>query len=421
MKKYVIFCLCLLLLLFLLVGCKRPEQQGDETESVNATEHGLSVDNDGKANSAALQALLDNLSPDGGVIYIPSGEYEFAENGSQTIGSHCIKMRSGVSIVGDGEKTVLKPTGHSLYGLDMFYFNDYLDTKEAVYLEGCRFENFVIDASLTSTEVYTSAGKGFMFNLFKDCHWKGVTVKNTDATGFGVDCPIDSTMTDCTAIGCGKAATLQNGGASGFGIGYGFSEGESILITDCIAENNKKFGFFFEHQGRFNSEMYNAPSKNDFKVTKCTARGNYYGFGGICLSGVTYERCTSEYSVCYGFFFEDSERAEIRESSSRFEGKAAFAVEQTEDAMFSSFGISFLQCTAEDSPIALYIDSKQEAAAVEDVRMQDCKLVLVDRAASVCAHVRSLTLTDNVASVKYDNFLSRVDLLVDEGNSWNRK
>ena len=36
-------------------------------------------------------------------------------------------MRSGVSILGDGEKTVLKPVGKSRYGLDMFYFNDYLD------------------------------------------------------------------------------------------------------------------------------------------------------------------------------------------------------------------------------------------------------------------------------------------------------
>ena len=156
-------------------------------------------------------------------MYIPAGEYEFAENGKQKIGSHCIKMRSGVSIVGDGEKTVLKPVGSSYYGMDMFYFNDYIDKGEALYLENCRFENFVIDGSETSCRVYTSAGKGFMFNLFKNCHFKNVTVKNTDATGFGVDCPVESTITGCTAIGCGKAATQENSGASGFGIGFGCS------------------------------------------------------------------------------------------------------------------------------------------------------------------------------------------------------
>ena len=295
--------LCVLIALFMLCGCTPADAPGDGR--INAAKHGVLPGNTGIENSKNLQNLIDETAKNGGTIYIPAGEYTFAENGTQTIGSHCIKMRSNVSIVGDGDKTVLKPVGVSRYGMDMFYFNDYLDTGEAVYLENCRFESFVIDASGTSCEVYTSAGKGFMFNLFRNCHWDSVTVKYTDATGFGVDCPIDSSIQNCTAIGCGKAATEENGGASGFGIGYGYSSEESITITDCRAEGNKKFGVFFEHQGRFNSEMYTADAVEELRVSQCTAQGNLYNFGGIVAFGGVYENCTSVSPVRSGFCFED--------------------------------------------------------------------------------------------------------------------
>ena len=279
---------------------------------IDATRCGVLTGNSGVENSRNLQKLIDDVSQDGGVIYIPAGEYEFAENGRQTIGSHCVKMRSNVTIVGDGERTVLKPIGNSPCGLDMFYFNDYLDHGEPVYLENCRFEAFVIDGAGTSCETYTSAGKGFMFNLFRNCHWRGVTVRNTDATGFGVDCPIDSSILECTAIGCGKAATTESGGASGFGIGYGYSARESIVMMDCRAEGNRKFGFFFEHQGRFNSEMYRADGAAGFVVTDCTAKGNLYNYGGIVASNGVYENCVSSEPVCAGFCFEDCAAFEIR-------------------------------------------------------------------------------------------------------------
>ena len=274
-------------LIAVLVGCQ------SQNKSVNAADHGILPSNSGGENSRNLQKLIDELSLSGGTIYVPAGEYLFAENGSQTIGSHCIKMRTNVSIIGDGDTTVLKPVGDSQFGLDMFYFNDYLDTGTAVYLENCRFADFVIDASGTSCRTYTSAGKGFMFNLFRNCHWDGVTVKFTDATGFGVDCPFDSSMTNCTAIGCGKAATDVSSGASGFGIGYGYAAGENMQIQDCVSRDNKKFGFFFEHQGRFDTGRYNLNNQGQFTVIGCVAEGNLYNFGGICAENVIYQQCIS--------------------------------------------------------------------------------------------------------------------------------
>jgi len=294
-----IYLLTIMIVLF--SGCSK---RGAE-QKVNATQYGVTSANSGQQNSENLQKLIDKLSENGGTIYIPAGEYMFGENGTQTIGSHCIKMKSNVSIVGDGEKTVLKPVGASDYGLDMFYHNDYLDAGQPVYLENCSFENFKIDAAGTSCHTYTSAGKGFMFNLLRNCHWKNVSVYNTDATGFGVDCPIDSSMTDCIAVNCGKAANADSSGASGFGIGYGFADRESIRIEGCTAAGNRKFGFFFEHQGRFDENRYQQGNDCSFLVTRCYAENNLYNYGGICAEYAVYENCDSGDALKQIFYFEN--------------------------------------------------------------------------------------------------------------------
>ena len=135
----------------------------------------------------------------------------------------------------------------------MFYFNNYKDSgfnsvnydisslvnvsyvdssgqivnweNQTVYLINADFSDFVIDGDsvrggiATAGGQYLTDGKGFMINLFSNCDWNNVVVKNTDATGFGVDCPINSTIRNCKAINCGKAATTSDNGASGFGIG----------------------------------------------------------------------------------------------------------------------------------------------------------------------------------------------------------
>ena len=410
-------CLCLLLLLLLLVGCSENRPDADW---VNATDHGVNSENTGEENSRALQALIDDLSAKGGTIYLPAGQYEFAENGRQTIGSHCITMRSDVSIIGDGDATVLKPVGNSQYGLDMFYFNDYLDTGEAIYLENCRFEKFVIDASATSCETYTSAGKGFMMNLIRNCHWKNVTVKYTDATGFGVDCPINCTFSDCVAIGCGKAATEENGGASGFGIGFGFSEDESISVSECKAYNNRKFGFFLEHQGRFNEDMYSAEPNGNFTVSDCFASGNLFGFGGICSMNTIYENCVSETSRRYGFYFENARDSRAVMCQSQNEGEASFAVIQndTDDAWEVS-GISFLRCTGKNSPIGVMLMREASSMLMMNNRVESCQFYGVRYTVYTEGRMQSLALIGNASDTTQNGFISDIADFQNSGNSWN--
>lgn len=271
----------------------------------NASDYGVLPSNEGSVNSRNLQALIDNVSIEGGSIYIPSGVYCLSQNGSQTIGDHCLKMRSNICIFGDGDSTILKPEGFYTYGLDVFYFNDYLDNGEPNYLENCTFRDFVIDASNTSCQVYTSAGKGFMFNLIRNCHWENVTVINTDATGFGVDCPIDCTISNCKAIGCGKAGTEDSPGASGFGIGYGYAADEVMTISESVAIGCKKFGFFFEHQGRFDEERYSLVNQGTFLAAGCYAKDNLYNYGGICAQNIRYSECVAEEPGKQNYYFEN--------------------------------------------------------------------------------------------------------------------
>lgn len=266
---------------------------------------GLKTGNTIKAstnNTTYLQSLVDEVSDNGGgTIKIPAGTYYFStdKKSPRNLEYYIIKCRNNVKIIGAGNKdgtgTILKPIGKLDLPIDMFYFNEYADSgyTKPTYLVNADFENFIIDGSSTQGKTYTTAGKGFMINLYKDCDWNNITVRYTDGTGFGMDNPINSTITNSIAVGCGKLATSNDSGASGFGIGVGYSTNESILINNCKSYGNKKYGFFFEHQGRFSSEYYKALTAKNLKVENSSAYGNLYNFGGEKAYDVTYKNVTS--------------------------------------------------------------------------------------------------------------------------------
>ena len=259
-----------------------------------------------------------------------------------------------------------------------------------------------------------------MFNLFKDCHWKNVTVKYTDATGFGVDCPIDSTISDCTAIGCGKAAVERSSGASGFGIGFGFYDGESIVISDCVATDNKNFGFFFEHQGRFDSEKYSAISSHSFIVRDCKAEGNLFGFGGIHAVNTIYKNCVSESSRRYGFMFENSMTSGAENCQSHNDGEASFAIVETPHKYkFGISGIRFLNCVGQNSPVGLTINEEAADKPMLDVSVKECRFENVKCTVCSTGKLKSLTLMGNVSDTNQNNLSAAVERLVNSDNTWN--
>jgi len=252
-------------------------------------------------NTEYLQNLIDTVSDiGGGVVHIPAGTFYFTSGGINSRGSenYVIKSRDNVLVEGEGSNeitgTILKPYGNPKNGLDMFYYNQFRDTygADTTYIVNADFRNFVIDGEMATGQVYNTSGKGFMLNLYKNCDWENVVVKNTDATGFGMDNPINCTVKNCIAINCGKNATTNSAGASGFGIGTGLTEEDSIIISNCTAIGNKKYGFFFEHQGRFQT-YYRATKSESLVVSNCQAKGNLYNFGGARGNDITYENCTS--------------------------------------------------------------------------------------------------------------------------------
>ncbi len=262
-----------------------------------------------KINTANLQYLVNTYnSSERTIIELPSGTYYFSKGGEAKNEDYVIKLTNNTTIKGSGtsenEATILKPYAPDNTiekGLDMFYYNHLTDTKgaEAKYLENVSFSNFVIDGNDVRAKKYTSAGKGFMINLCKNCTWDNMVVKNTDGTGFGMDNLIDSKITNSTAINCGKLATTTSYGASGFGIGTGYSNEESVLIENCTAIGNKKYGFFFEHQGYFengesdDNRTYKATKAVGFTVKNSTATGNLYNFGANRGNDVSYINCSS--------------------------------------------------------------------------------------------------------------------------------
>lgn len=266
-------------------------------------------------NTRVLQEATDKASEQKGTVILPKGTFYFASAGRDclysggrkllhTIGEHVILCRNDVTYVGQGAETVLKPIGVTQGGLDMFYFNDFLDSGHETqeYLENNHFRNFVVDSDETWCLTYTSAGKAFMLNLCKNCTWEKVSVYNTDGTGFGMDCTVDCWINDCYAWNCGKSCTETGPGGSGFGIGYGYANEESMVITNCVSRCNKKFGYFFENQARFNP-LYLATTHGEFSARDCVSQGNLGDYGGLMSTGVLYENCQSLGARKYAFYF----------------------------------------------------------------------------------------------------------------------
>lgn len=389
---------------------------------INAADFGVKQENDGVANSTALQAIMDDLTLQGGTIYIPAGVYRFSATGSQTQGDHCIKMRSNISMIGDGAATVLKIVGKSNLGLDLFYFNEYVDRNEPEYLENCRFKDFCIDGSDQSCDTYTSAGKGFMFNLIKNCHWANVTVKNTDGTGIGVDCPIHCTITNCVVTGCGKAGNTDSPGASGIGIGFGYSDDENMYIDGCTCVSNKKFGVFFEHQRRFHPEKYTSTAPLGFIIDHCIGYQNYYNFGGIQAINTFYRDCVSHKSLVHGYYFENSENCNCLGCYSNTEANSSFVVSgtATDGGTQPIKDIIFQDCISKYTPYGCKLSKGGATTDLERLFIKGCTFNLC-RTATIytSGDIKSACFQGNIANGAENELSGDIQNLMDFGNSWN--
>lgn len=319
MKKHFILLFCIFVLFTLIFSIIKQNTTDIKILKSTITANTLIPDDKGDSafkNVTELQKYVDMVSKNGGgIVHIPEGTYYFKvdpndrEKNWVKTGNDChyaIWCKNNVLIEGEGiDKTILKPYGTYPHGLNMFNYTVTFDENETgnppIYLENADFKNFTINSDEEQyinpqSSDYRAMGKGFMMVPIKNCDWENVKVMNTDGTGFGVDLPINCTISNCTAIGCGKAATENDVGASGFGIGTGLTNDESMVISNCISIDNKKYGYFFENQtrfGRFNKQPSQASTSEGYVVINCKASGNLYDFGGARANDVVYENCIS--------------------------------------------------------------------------------------------------------------------------------
>lgn len=402
------------------------------TGMYNAVEYGLNVENTGLQNSTALQNLIDTISGNGGgTIYIPSGEYIFAQMVPGDYGGTCVFVKNNVNIVGDGASTILLPTGTEEKCFNMFgdanvtEFTNIKDT-DWKYTENCIFEDFVIDGKDQHSRVYSTSGKGFALVNLKNCHWRNVVVKNMDATGFGMDCPVNCSVTNCVAENCGKAATADSPGASGFGIGFGRSIDEYMFISNCRAIRNKRFGFFFEHQRRFwgESDYYPANYNEGFMISNCISTGNEWNYG--CIQGfmVTYQGCYSRDANKFGYYLENSQQCNVINCVSDGEGDTAYTMKSdgTDGGTQPTKDNKIIGCISKLSKYACKIVKVGTTAEMTRNVVKDCYFNLAEtNTILMTGEMQSLILQNNVSTGAPNVSSATIENLVDAGNSWNAK
>lgn len=196
-------------------------------------------------------------------IYVPNGRYRVDKQ---------IDWRAGVGLIGESSfSTTFFPRGSQSFidGSGKGASNPFTD---------CNFTRFTVDGKHQTASTYTTAVKGIFVQHMKRSTYESVIVRNTWATGFGVDHLEDTTFINCTADGNGRgikalgSPPATSSGHSGFGIGTGGSALEAVSIINCIAKNNGLYGIFTEKQ----SNQTNFP--NGLRVIGCISTGNYVGF-----------------------------------------------------------------------------------------------------------------------------------------------
>jgi hypothetical protein len=232
---------------------------------IDAREFGLNSKT-GEDAHRAIQAGYDALSArGGGVLYIPEGYYKLAVP---------IIPRPNVSLIGAGQNaTVLLPFG---------YLAAITYQGAETYIENLQFSDFTIDGEnqqLHPVNGYIPDIKGIYLQYYRNTIFDRLTIRNTGATGLGVDMPDRVSMTRCLVENCGRLATVGALGASGFGLGTSFLSSEPLFASQLIGRNNKNFGIFFEPQR-------GTGTAQDAIVTDSTFYGNYAGLADCGIEGL---------------------------------------------------------------------------------------------------------------------------------------
>lgn len=265
--------------------------------------------NDGVLNASplinrAFTALRGYGTFDGRIqeLYIPGGTY---------------RLNTSIDIIGDAEyanrlavrgesreSTVLLPFGNSsvFYTAKAFITPDSPD--DFWFFRECHWADLTIDARNQNVSQLPVLLKAFQGGGWLNCTWTRVTAIGTTATMFGTDYPVNCTFTDVWAIDAGRGWTQQTDPVhaaemrSGFGIGFGHFENESVTFIGGGARGCSRSGFFFERQDSRGSLLRTAK----ILMVGVSSTGNGNGVTDAGCSGVVAVNCDFSDNKAAGYY-----------------------------------------------------------------------------------------------------------------------
>ncbi|MEA4574946.1 right-handed parallel beta-helix repeat-containing protein [Klebsiella pneumoniae] len=207
----------------------------------------------------------------GGYLYAPPAYYKMPIP---------VIPKSGVSLIGGGQEgTIFLPMGY----LPAFqYRGKPTEASPEIYVENIQFCDFTVDGEnqqLHPERGYIPDIKGIFLQYYRNAVFDRLTVRNTGATGFGVDMPDKVFVANFLVENCGRLAQVGDLGASGFGLGTSFLSSEPIFLSKIVGRGNKNYGIFFEPQRGVGTAQ-------DAIVSDATFSGNYAGMADCGIEGL---------------------------------------------------------------------------------------------------------------------------------------
>lgn len=254
---------------------RRLQQQADSRFLTSIKDYGWDPSSQDDARQVIQRAIRDMArNTYGGVIYLPPGVYRL---------SSFLTPAPNVSIIGAGTgKTILMPYGS--YSALQFTTSP---TNPVPELTDFVYSDFEVDCQdqVLPDEGYLPRTKGLYFNFYRRGHLHRLRVRNSGATGIGIDFARDSAITECVVENFGRLAPSGNdnpAGASGLGLGAGGTQSEPLYVAGNFCRNGKNFGIFLEKQ-----HGTNAPYSSEHTIIMGnTCTGNNGGMGDCGVDGM---------------------------------------------------------------------------------------------------------------------------------------
>jgi hypothetical protein len=211
----------------------------------------------------------------GGEVVIPAGKY-------LTAASVSLDNASNVTIRGAGSTaTVIYRVGAG--GAAIFQTRKF---THAAPLTGFSMSDLTLDGAFTQGKYHVD-NCGVRIEYLSQCTFRDMTVRNTLATGLGVDNMFNGSLVEnVIASNCGASSPGVGPGCAGIGIGLS-GEINDFIVRNCWTEGNGTFGIFIE-----TANKVTVPGP---QIVGCTAIGNELsGFADTAGKG-------SKWSACYSY------------------------------------------------------------------------------------------------------------------------